>query len=65
MTGTEESIRPGDLFDAARRTALQHARGGCFHCTCAQNTWALEELRRHPGGQQVLDEIRQIRTRPS
>ncbi|PSK67596.1 hypothetical protein B0E53_00406 [Micromonospora sp. MH33] len=62
MTAVDESDRPADRFDAARRTALQHVDGGtCWHCiggTCSQRTWALEELTRHPGGRQVLDKLR-------
>ncbi|MEU1762858.1 hypothetical protein [Micromonospora sp. NPDC005652] len=60
MIFSEEAVRPVDLFDAAQRITYQHTRGGrCWHCTgdtCRQLAWALDELTRHPGGQQVLDE---------
>ncbi|MCZ7474692.1 hypothetical protein [Micromonospora sp. WMMC273] len=61
MTGAEESDRPVDRFDAARRTVLAHKEGGaCLQChdgECRQNEWALEELSRHPGGRRLLVQL--------
>ncbi|AYF26641.1 hypothetical protein CSH63_03985 [Micromonospora tulbaghiae] len=59
MTLSEEPILPVE-FEAAQQTVYQHADGGrCFHCigdTCRQLPWALDELAKHPGGQQVLNQ---------
>ncbi|WP_433320248.1 hypothetical protein [Micromonospora chersina] len=58
-----ESDRPVDRFDSARRTAQQHADGRtCFSCTdsttCTQYAWALDKLPRHPGGRDVLRKLK-------
>lgn len=63
LTVVDESNRAADRFDSARRTAQQHANGRtCFNCTdsknCTQYSWALGELRRHPGGRDVLKELK-------
>ncbi|WP_189050510.1 hypothetical protein [Micromonospora sonchi] len=61
MTGTDDSDRPVDRFTSARNTVLQHRHGGtCFHCLdggCGQHAWAIEELARHPGGRQLLQQL--------
>ncbi|MEU2167939.1 hypothetical protein ACH47V_25560 [Micromonospora chersina] len=59
----DESDRAADRFDSARRTAQQHTNGrACFNCTdsktCTQYSWALDELPRHPGGLDVLKELK-------
>lgn len=63
MSPIDDSYHPADVFDSARRTAQQHANGrACFNCTdsrtCAQYAWALDELPRHPGGLDVLKELK-------
>lgn len=61
MTGTNESSRPVDRFESARRTVLQHVDDGtCFHCNdneCQQLTWAIEELTHHAGGRRLLCQL--------
>ncbi|MFE9959185.1 hypothetical protein [Micromonospora sp. NPDC005299] len=63
MSPIDDSYHPADVFDSARRTAQQHANGRtCFNCTdnrtCIQYAWALDELPRHPGGRDVLKELK-------
>lgn len=64
MSGLDESDRPVDRFDSARRTVLQHEGGGtCPQCadgSCGQQAWAVEELERHPGGLLLLDQLELI-----
>ncbi|MEV0428243.1 hypothetical protein [Micromonospora sp. NPDC050495] len=62
MSPIDDSDHPVDVFDSARRTAIQHAAGGtCFNCTdskdCKQYAWALAQLRRSRGGLLVLTEL--------
>ncbi len=59
MSPIDDSDHPADVFDSARRTAIQHAGGGtCFNCAdskdCKQFMWALDQLRRSLGGRLVL-----------
>ncbi|MFF0467548.1 hypothetical protein ACFYPX_09015 [Micromonospora zamorensis] len=61
MSGLDESDRPADRFDSARRTVLQHDDGGtCLQCadgSCRQQAWAIEELKKHPGGLLLLQQL--------
>ncbi|MEU8333435.1 hypothetical protein [Micromonospora sp. NPDC048839] len=61
MSGLDESDRPVDRFDSARRTVLQHKDGGtCHQCVdggCGQQAWAIEELAQHPGGLLLLQQL--------
>lgn len=62
MSPIDDSDRAADVFDSARRTALQHGDGGtCFNCTdskdCKQYAWAVDQLRRSRGGLLVLTEL--------
>ncbi|MFI7209295.1 hypothetical protein [Micromonospora aurantiaca (nom. illeg.)] len=62
MSPIGDSDHPADVFDSARRTAIQHDDGGtCFNCTdrkdCKQYAWALDQLRRSPAGLLVLTQL--------
>ncbi|MFG1872085.1 hypothetical protein [Micromonospora arborensis] len=64
MSVFDESDRPADRFDSARRTVIQHKDGGtCPQCadgTCRQQAWAIEELSQHPGGLLLLQQLELI-----